>query len=221
VSPTAAIVLLWAGFAGTHLLLSSLPVRQRIVTAIGAQPFLGLYSLVALGFFVPLVRTYFAHKHAGDWWWGIPHGPALRGAMYLLMAVAFILMVAALARPSPAAVVPGDPTPRGIYRITRHPLMMAFVVFGLAHLLPNGSSADVAFFGGFVLFSLVGAAHQDARKRALGTPGFTTFTAGSPFVPFTGGASAQGLRELSPVVVGLGILVTVVVRWFHALWFGG
>ena len=110
---------------------------------------------------------------------------------------------------------------RGIYRITRHPLMMAFVVFGLAHLLPNGSTADVAFFGGFVLFSLVGAWHQDARKLATGVPGFREFVAGTPFVPFTGRATGQGLRELSPVIVGLGIAATVLVRWFHPVWFGG
>src|SRR5439155_15777635 len=48
VSPTAQIVLLWLGFAGTHLVFSSLPVRQRIVARVGEGPFQGLYSLVAL-----------------------------------------------------------------------------------------------------------------------------------------------------------------------------
>jgi uncharacterized membrane protein len=167
------------------------------------------------------VRIYFLHKHAGRWLWVVDRGPALRWAMYLGMGLAFVLLVASLVRPSPAGLVPGDPTPRGVYRITRHPLIMALALFGALHTLPNGSTADVAFFGGFVLFGLIGAWHQDRRKLALGTPGFREFHVATPFVPFTGRGTLQGLRELSPAVVGAGIAATLVVRWFHPSWFGG
>jgi uncharacterized membrane protein len=88
-------------------------------------------------------------------------------------------------------------------------------------VLPNGSTADVAFFGGFVVFGLVGAGHQDGRKLALGVPGFDRFHAATPFLPFTGRETLQGLRELPAAVVGAGIVVTVVVRWLHPVWFGG
>ncbi|HLK12931.1 MAG TPA: NnrU family protein [Candidatus Binatia bacterium] len=220
-APAAEIALLWAGFAATHMGLSSLPVRRRLVGALGEWPFRGLYSLVALAFFVPLVRVYFAHKHAGPWLWDLPRGPALRAVVYAGMGLAFVLAVASQLRPSPAAVVPGDPTPRGVYRITRHPLLMGLAVFGLVHLLPNGSLADVAFFGGFVAFSLVGAWHQDARKLALDVPGFPAFVAETPFLPFTGRETGRGLRELSLLALLLGLAAAVTVRWFHTRWFGG
>jgi hypothetical protein len=42
-----------------------------------------------------------------------------------------------------------------------------------------------------------------------------------PFLPFTGRATLRGLRDLFPTVAGVGILATVIVRWFHASWFGG
>ena len=220
-SPAAVIALLWLGFAATHIGLSSLPVRRALVTRVGAGAFQGIYSLVALAFFVPLVRHFFAHKHAGTWLWVIQRGPALRWPMYVGMAIAFVLLIASLVRPSPAGVVPGDPTPRGVYRITRHPLIMALTLFGALHLLPNGSTADVAFFGGFVVFGPLGAWHQDRRKLALGTPGFREFHAATPFVPFTGRGTLAGLREMSPAVVVAGIATTAVVRWFHPAWFGG
>ena len=51
-------------------------------------------------------------------------------------------------------------------KITRHPLFVAMAVWGGAHLLMNGYAPDVAFFGGFVVYGLAGAAHQDYRKRA-------------------------------------------------------
>ena len=47
--------------------LSSLPIRGRLVARLGEGAFLGLYSVIALAIFIPLVRTFFAHKHAGRW----------------------------------------------------------------------------------------------------------------------------------------------------------
>ncbi len=219
--PAATIALLWLGFAGTHMALSSVPVRRRLVARLGEPAFRGLYSLVAFAFFIPLVWTFFAHKHSGRWLWIVDRGPALRWAMSVGMAVGFVLLVASLVRPSPAAVVPGDARPHGVYRLTRHPLLMAIALFGTLHLVPNGSLADVAFFGGFVLFSLVGAWHQDRRKLALGVPGFGAFHAATPFVPFTGRETLRGLREMSPAVIGAGLLAAAIVRWFHPAWFGG
>jgi len=220
-SPAVTIGLLWLGFAGSHLALSSLPVRQRLIARIGENAFRGLYSLVAFAFFIPLVWTYFHHKHAGPPLWMLPMTPALRWAIYVGMGFGFVLAAAAFVRPSPAGVVPGDPTPRGVYRITRHPLFMAIALFGLLHLLPNGHSADVAFFGGFALFSVIGAVHQDRRKLATEPDRFRPFYEGTPFFPFTGRATLQGLRELFPVVAPVGIAVAIVVRHFHGSWFGG
>jgi uncharacterized membrane protein len=137
------------------------------------------------------------------------------------MALAFILFVASFVQPSPAGMAPAALTPRGVQRITRHPMVMSFVVFSLVHLLPNGSVADVAFFGGFAAFALIGAAHQDQRKRVTGPAGYAAFCEQTPFLPFTGRDTLAGLRELSPIAVVGGLLLTVGVRYFHASWFGG
>lgn len=220
-SPTLTILALWVGFAGTHMVLSSVSVRRALVARLGEGAFLGIYSLVAFAFFVPLVSTYFASKHAGPLLWSIPVGTPLRWAIYLGMVVAFILMVAGLVRPSPASVVPGDPTPRGAQLLTRHPLFMGLGIFGLLHLIPNGNAADVVFFGGFPLFALLGCWHQDRRKLATGGEAFRGFYQQTPFLPFTGQASARGIRELGPIVIGGGLVLTGVLRYFHPAWFGG
>jgi uncharacterized membrane protein len=106
---------------------------------------------------------------------------------------------------------------RGIHRITRHPVLMAFALFGLLHLLPNGRSTDLAFFGGFVGFTPLGCWLQDRRKRA--DPRYAEFAARTPFFPFAGRESLRGLRELPPLALGLGVGATVLVRYFHAAWF--
>ena len=219
--PAIGVALLWVAFTATHVGMSSLRVRPRLVGALGEIGFLALYSVVALAIFVPLIWLYFTSKHAGEMLWVLPRGPLLTWVVYLGMGVALVLFVASFVQPSPAGMAPAELTPRGVQRITRHPMVMAFVVFSLVHLLPNGSTADVAFFGGFAAFALIGAAHQDQRKLVTGPPGYREFCAQTPFLPFTGRDTLQGLRELSPIAIGAGILLAVGIRYFHASWFGG
>jgi uncharacterized membrane protein len=218
---TAVIVALWIGFAASHMALSSRTLRPVLVGRLGESAFLGLYSLVSIAFFVPLVWVYFGHKHEGPLLWSIPIGPVLRWTIYAGMAVAFVLMISGLVRPSPTSIVPGDATPRGALRLTRHPLFMGLGIFGLLHLIPNGNAADVAFFGGFPLFAVVGCRHQDQRKLASGSPEFARFHRETPFLPFTGSATGKGILELGPWLIAVGVAVTGVLRWFHPAWFGG
>ncbi|MGH7896786.1 MAG: NnrU family protein, partial [Candidatus Binatia bacterium] len=89
------------------------------------------------------------------------------------------------------------------------------------HLLPNGAATDVAFFGGLVLFPLIGCAHQDRRKLADDDGRFRRFYEATPFLPFTGQASLQGIRGLFPTALAVGVGLTIVVRYFHSSWFGG
>ncbi len=218
--PSLKIVLLWLAFALTHMGLSSLRLRRLLVDTLGMPLFRLVYSLISLAIFVPLVWVYFANKHAGLELWLLPRGTALTWTVYVLVGAAFVLVTAGLANPSPAAVVPGDPAPRAVYRITRHPLFMGLALFALAHLLPNGWRADLAFFGGFVAVGLIGAWHQDRRKLAVEPGSFAEFRAGTPFLPFTGRQTLTGLRELSPTVVAVGIGLTILVRYFHRNLFG-
>jgi len=219
-SPTLEVVLWWAAFAGAHLVMSSRPIRTRVVAVLGARPFQGLYSVVVLGLFIPLVLAYFAHKHTGPVLWSIPPSALLRWTMYVGNALALVLVVGSQITPSPANMVPGQPHPRGVLRITRHPFVMGTVLWALVHMLGNGSATDVAFFGGFVAFGLIGAAHQDARKLATGVPGYREFVDATSFLPFMRGGAFRNAGELVPAAA-IGLLVTVVIRHFHASWFGG
>jgi uncharacterized membrane protein len=215
------IALLWLAFAGTHIGLSSLPVRRRLTAALGDGPFAALYSAIALGLFVPLVWIYFTHKHEGPALWVLPRGPLLTWTVYVGMALALVLFASSFLQPSPAGMAPASLTPRGVQRITRHPLVMSFALFGLVHVLPNGWATDVAFFAGFPLFAVLGASHQDRRKLAAGPAGYAAFVAETPFVPFTGKDTLRGVRELSLVAVALGLALALGIRFLHPHLFGG
>jgi uncharacterized membrane protein len=218
-----AVALLWALFAATHMALSSQSLRPRLAARLGEPGFLGVYSLVAFAAFVPLVWFYVGHRHQGSLLWALPIGAAGLWALYAGQAVAWTISVAGLASPSPATMgLPADrrPTePRGVHRITRHPLFMGLGLSGLLHLPVNGFATDVAFWVGFPLFAILGCAHQDARKRAT-QAGYADWMARTPFLPFAGAGALRGLRELSPAIVVAGVVVTFVLRWLHGPLFG-
>jgi uncharacterized membrane protein len=217
----AGIVALWIAFAATHMGLSSLGLRPRLVAALGARGFQAFYSLVSFACFVPLVLLYAAHKHGGPALWYLGAQPGVRWVAYLGMGLALVLVVAGAIRPSPASLVPGPAEVKGVFRITRHPVFMGIGLFGAAHLLTaQVNAAELAFFGGFVVFAPLGCHHQDQRKLATLGEDYRRFVAETPFLPLTGRETLRGLAE-SRVAVAVGIAVTVLIRYFHQGIFGG
>ena len=219
----AEIFGLWILFVATHMGLSSQRLRPRLLERLGGQGFRALYTLVALAIFVPLVRTYYLHKHAGPYLWQLSQLPGVRWIGYVLMGTAFALVVAGLVQPSPAAIRPGSMVVHGIARVTRHPVLMGFGLWGLAHLLlVQVHLSDLAFFGGFPLFAVVGCEHQDQRKReTLGEP-FRAYADATAFLPFGRRGFAKALVEMpAPVAIAIGIGLAWALRHWAHTWLAG
>jgi uncharacterized membrane protein len=214
-----ALAALWLAFAATHMGMSSLRLRPRLVAALGERRFAGVYSLVALGIFVPLVGVYFANKHAGPPLWYLGGLPGVRPFMFAGMALAFALLIGGLTRPSPTGMIPARADVRGMLRVTRHPVFMALGLYGALHLLVTPVSAsELAFFGGFPVFAVLGSRHQDARKRASGSAELRGFQDATSLLPDLRRLVAA-LRD-DPLPAGLGIAAAVVLRAVHGTLFG-
>jgi uncharacterized membrane protein len=220
--PTRAIAELWLAFGLSHVVLASARLRPRLVRLLGEPAYLGLFSAVAFACFVPLCWIYFTHRHAGPVLWSVPLGPFGLWVIYLLQGVAWVMVVAGVMQPSPAAVGgPGAAPARGVHRLARHPVFFGLGLFGALHLISNASASDVAFFAGFPGFAMLGAWHQDRRKLATAGPQFRRFVEGAPFIPFTGRDTPRGLRELSRPAIAIGVALTAALRWLHGPLFGG
>ena len=214
---TFTIVGLWALFGASHMVLSSRGLRPRLVARLGAGPFMGVYSLVAFAAFIPLVSYYLGHRHTGPMlWWNAPEG-VLMVAFSMVMTVAFILMAAGLITPSPASIGAKVGEPRGAHHLTRHSLFMGTAIWAALHAGLMGFASDLAFFGGFVVFVIVGCSHQDRRRIADGDEAYAAFVAQTPFFPFTGRNTLRGLREISPVAVVVGIALSGGTRYLHGV----
>lgn len=212
---------LWVVFGASHMALSSQRWRPRWVAALGERAFLGVYSALALAIFVPLVAIYFRNKHAGPYLGTLAGIPGMRWIMYVGMGAAFALLVAGLVRPSPASVAPGSSEVRGIHRVTRHPVLMSFGLYGLLHLCVAAvNAAELAFFAGFPVFVLIGTRHQDQRKLATLGADFHRFHAATPWLPFSRPAGVIAALREQPIPIAAGVALTAVVRWFHPALFG-
>lgn len=215
------LVLLWVAFAASHMFLSHPPIRQSLIGRFGGKAFMGVYSLISLAIFVPLVWIYLENRHQGPLLWNLMAVPGLRHVAMLLALIGIAGVVAGYAQPAATSIIPSkSKSPYGLTRITRHPLFMALGLWGLSHCLINGFASDVAFFASFPIFAVLGCAHQDSRKR-LDTS-FNDYFSRTSFWPFGAQVSRRGglvVAELPWLGFLLGVVVAVVFFMAHGALF--
>jgi len=212
-------------FIVTHLVLSSQAVRPRLIGTLGDQPFRGVYSIVAFATLVPLIVTFAYHKHAGPMLWYLRDIGVVRALAVVMMMAALIFFAGAFVSPNPGGIgAPADSRVRGILKLTRHPSFIAFILFGLAHMLMNGWLGDLFFFGTFVVIGVIGGIHQDQRKlRDLGDQ-YRRFAAETSFFPgvaLAAGRQRWNMADMPWAAIGIGAALVVVLIVVHPYLFGG
>ena len=213
------IVLGWVLFAGTHIGMATVRFRTSLVNKVGEQPFQGIYSLVALITFGFLIYAFVTSGTTEELVFEIGRKQiAVVTISHLLMILGLILFIGGFVNKTPMGMAPAEPKLFGITRITRHPMNMAFALFGLSHILVNRTAADWVFYGGFVLYGYFGALHQDKKKLHQVENKLSDFISSTSIIPFAANLSKkQPLRlgEVSKVGIIAGIVVSIVARALH------
>ncbi len=212
-------------FVGGHFFLSSLPVRAWIGERIGAGGFRGLYSLVAGGGLLWMLIAYGRAPYMEVW----PPVPALAWVALLAMPLAFVLVVCGMTTKSPTAVggealvdQPNVPIP-GILRVTRHPALWGVAIWAASHLLVNGDAASLIFMGGFLVLSLGGMQHIDARREATLGSAWGPIKLRSSAIPFAAVLSRRTTMDWPGIGLWrplLGLLLYIVFLGGHLHLFG-
>src|SRR5208337_3427356 len=125
-----------------HLGLAGTMLRDAVVGRIGEGPFRGVFSLLSIVALVFLVRAWSAAATtllwvAPDW---------LRWLLVLAMLPAFVLFVASVSGRNPTMVGPSDggaQPPRGVIRVTRHPMLWSFAIWAGVHIVGDGDTAAI------------------------------------------------------------------------------
>ncbi len=170
-------------FLGIHSISIVAPAsRDGMAARIGAGPWRGIYSLISLVGFVLIVWGYGVAR-------GVPvvlYSPPFwtRHVTALLMLPVFTLLI--------APYFPGR-----ISAALKHPMLVGVKLWAVAHLVSNGTLADVVLFGGFLVWAVADRiSYRHRTQRPLK------------------GAPPAARNDVIIVVVGLA-LYAIFVLWLH------
>ncbi len=209
-----------ATWIGVHVGIAGTGVRRRVAGRIGDGAFRGLFSLLSVAAISFLVVSYQrAHQVRFVPLWTAPAW--LGWILIVLMAAAFVLLIGSVSVPNPTAVG-GERQlglePRGVLRITRHPMLWSFAIWSAVHVVGNGDLVSLLFFGAFGITALVGMPSID-RKVARRDPAAWSRLAGStsivPFAAILGGRNRLVLREIGWIAPAAGLALGAALLALH------
>ena len=224
---SAVILFWWLMFGGTHIIGSSIPVRTFFIKQMGTLGFKCMYSLVALATFIPLCYFYSDNKHIGYLLYTPGYLLQLLAQFFMLVAIIILLQALTTANPmTTKAELFGRHinSGYGVQRVSRHPQNFAFGIFGLAHLLVNPYVGDWIFFGGFIVYGVVSAMHQDRRLLVMGHVKLKQFLADTSAIPFAAiikGKQRMAPGEYYPPALAAALVLFILMRLLHPIFFGG
>ena len=126
-------------FTLIHLSLGVAPgIKNSIISSMGEKTWRGIFSALAIGSILMIILGW--RSAPVEYAYVPPHG--LRHVTMLLMLIAFILFGAAKGVTD-------------IQRVIRHPMMMAILVWAIAHLLSNGETRSLVLFGSFLVWVIL------------------------------------------------------------------
>lgn len=148
------LILGLALWAAGHLFPVLAPgARAAAVARLGEGPYKGLFALVALAAILLMVVGYRQADFVNLWF-----PPAWTVHLNnLLMLVAVFLLGARHAKSS-------------VRHYLRHPMLMAVILWAVAHLMVNGDLASVVLFGGLMAWAVLAILGTNARDGAWVRP---------------------------------------------------
>ena len=197
-----------------HVGLAGTALRGQVVSRLGEMGFTILFSVGSVVSIILLVMAYNAAPSV--FLWTAPR--ELRWLLALVMLPALILFIGSVTAPNPTAAGQKPGTPRGITRITRHPMLWSFAIWGVVHMIGNGDVASLIFFGAFALTALLGMPSIDAKLAKRDPEGWARLAAGSGIIPFAAGRVDWAQIGPRPLVFGAVLWVGLLVA--HPIAFG-
>lgn len=129
--------------------------RRDLIARLGDGPFKGIYSLLSIIGFVLIIWGYGAARQDPVLLWVAPVW--LKHLAVLLNLIAFVL-IGFYAVPSGR-----------IKARLGHPMILGVKVWAFAHLLANGTLADLILFGSVLVWAIADFAASRRRDREAGT----------------------------------------------------
>lgn len=220
-SPFTKLVIAAMLFLATHYVAST-PLRPRLVSLLGRNGYLVLYSAVSITTLGAMVWSYFRAPFLSLW-----YAAELRYVPLVIMPFALLLLTCGVLGGNPTALgqerlLKADTPARGILRVTRHPVMWAIALWAAAHLTARGDAAAVVFFGTLLLLAASGTVLIDRRKRTTTEDWerFASVTSNVPFAAILAGRNTLHIAEIGWLRAGVALTLYGLLLWLHPALFG-
>lgn len=178
-------------FLGVHSVRAFAPEwRESMIEQLGALNWKLLYSAVAIVGFVTTIMGYGYARYSAELLWIPPLWS--RHVAALLILIAFIYLAVAKMPYSKMKQMGG------------HPMLIGVKLWAFAHLISNGTSADVLLFGSFLAWAVADYAISKRRDREQGVT-YEAPNAKYDFIAVVVGVIAYGVFGvfLHPLLIGV------------------
>jgi uncharacterized membrane protein len=208
---TALVLLTLAtiAFVGTHFLMSH-PLRAPMVSVLGDMGFQVVYSVVILATMAAMYFT-FIEAPVAD----LPGSGQAGWIIATLISLPAMVLFAGSVVGNPALAVPGAEKsaraePKGVFTITRHPMMWGFALWALSHIVLHWSWRTTITAAGVGVLALVGSRLQDRKKRVLMGEAWEEWESKTSFWP-----RISGFAKAGPLPWATGLILFVFLTWLH------
>ena len=200
-------------FIGAHFLLSTHRIRTTLITTFGAKPFFAMYSCIAVSGLLLII--YYYQQLPENPLLFVPHRLTQFLGMFGMYIAVLCLVLAIwqnkVAQKNTTVLVSIAP-PQGIYRVTRHPILISTVLWAISHILMSGTQAIGMVAASFLVLNLFGIRRIDHRKNlVLGNrwEEYLKETSSIPFMAILQKRNQMVWREFPP-------LALIVTLFFYA-----
>jgi uncharacterized membrane protein len=184
---TTLVLGLFVFFAAHSVAIIAPRWRDRMALRLGLPLWQALYSLLSFAGLLLIIRGFSLARVAPVVLY--TPGAALHAIATLLMVPVFTLLL--------ATYLPGR-----IQSAARHPMLVAVKLWALAHLLANGTAADVLLFGSFLAWAVFDRISYKRWPARVGR-----------------GAAPGRWNDALAVITGLA-LYALMIAWAHQRLFG-
>ncbi len=164
----AAFALAMTAFLSSHFVPRIGGLRETLIASLGRRVYFSAYGFLSLALLAWVIMAAGRAPYVELW----PQAPWMRWLPNLIVPLAFVLAscgmgVANANTLGGARKTEFDPENPGFAAVSRHPLLMALLLWALAHLVANGDLAHVIVFGSFAAFPLLAMWGFDKKSTRL------------------------------------------------------
>lgn len=177
-------------FLGTHSVrIYADNWRTAQISKQGEQTWQGIYSLLSLAGFALIIWGFGEARTATQILWYPPVWTKHLASLLTLISFIFIA----------AVYVPGTK----IKAKLGHPMILGVKIWALAHLIANGSVADLVLFGSFLVWAILD--FRSSRRR--------------PKIADASSVVVSGKQDIIAIIVGT-VLWAAFAFYLHGMWIG-